>query len=102
VLNQTLVQSSQICLDCRPSWIMLPTYDIKSGKCESVNRVNQMRFQLSLLHRRFRQLRVGVKRPLLRTGSVKCGCEGWINIVSRESLTGQERWISGADFKNRK
>ena len=79
---------------------MLPTYDIRSVKRETVNRVNQTGFRLSLLHRRFTHLRVGVKRPLLRTGSVKCRCEAWNNRVSRESLTGQGRWISGADFKN--
>jgi len=81
---------------------MLPTYDIKSEKCASVNRVNQMRFRLSLLHRRFTQLGVSVQRPLLRTGSVKCCCEGWNNRIDRESLIGQGRWMSGADFKNRK
>jgi len=79
---------------------MLSTYDIRSEKCENVIRVNQMRFRLSLLHRRFTQLRVGVKRPLLRTGLVKYRCERWNNRISRESLIGQRQWISGVDFKN--
>jgi len=79
---------------------MLPMYDIGSEKYETIIRVNQVRFRLSLLHFRFPQLRVGMKRPLLRTGSVKCRCEGWNNRISRESLIGQGRWISGADFKN--
>jgi len=79
---------------------MLPTYDIRSGKCETVIRVKQIRFRLSLLHRRFKQLRVDMKRPLLRTGLVKCRCERWNNGISRESLIGQVQWISDADFKN--
>jgi hypothetical protein len=79
---------------------MLPTYDIRIEKGETVIRVNQMRFRLSLLHCRFVQLRVHIKRPLLRTGLVKCRCEGWYNRIKRESLIGQGRWISGADFKN--
>jgi hypothetical protein len=79
---------------------MLPMYDVRSENCETVTRVDQMRFRLSLLHRSFAKLRVGVKRLPLRTVSVKCGCEDWNDRISRESLTGQRRWVSGADFKN--
>lgn len=100
MLNETLAQSGQILLDCRPSWIMLSMYDITSEKCETVIRVNQMRFRLRLLHRTFTQLRVGMKSPLLRTGLVKYRCETWNNRISRESIIGQGRWISGVDFKN--
>jgi hypothetical protein len=100
VLNRTLAQSSQTLLDCRPSWIMLPTYDTRSEKCETVIPVNQVRFRLSVLNRRFTQLRFDMKRPLLRTGLVKRRCEGWNSTISRESLIGQRRWVSGTDFKN--
>lgn len=79
---------------------MLPTYDIRSEKCETVIQVYQMRFRLSLLHRSFAKLRVGMKRLLLRTVSAKCGCERWNYTISRESLTGQGGWVSAADFKN--
>jgi hypothetical protein len=79
---------------------MLSMYDIRSEKCETLIRVNQMRFRLSLLHRRFKQLRVDMKSHLLRTGLVKCRCERWNNRISKESLIGQGRWISGVDFKN--
>jgi hypothetical protein len=79
---------------------MLPTYDIRSEKCETVTGVDQMRFRLSLLHRSFAKLRVGMKRLPLRTGSVKCGREHWNDRISRKSLIGQGQWVSGADLKN--
>ena len=88
VLNKTQAQTSQSLLDCHHSWIIMPTYDIRSEKSKNVIRVNQMRFRLSLLNRTFTKLRVGMMCPLLRTGSVKCRCECWNNSISRGSLIG--------------
>ena len=93
MLNQRQAQCSQgFILDSRASRIMSPTYNYKTEKCETVIRANQMSFRLSLLCGTFSTLRVGMKHPLLGSGSFKCKCESWNSSINRAGLNGRRRW----------
>lgn len=68
---------------------MSPTYNVRTEKCESVFPVNQTSSRLNLLDGRFTKLGVGMKRSLLRTGSMNCKGECWNSSINRAGLNGR-------------